>query len=393
MTAPDVSVLIPAHNEGHWLERTVRAVRSATRHRSYEIVVVDDGSSDGSCSFLRARNAHSGRVRCVRGRGLGVAGARALGAKHARAPHLVFIDAHVLPAPGWLGVMLAMLVDPSVGLAGVEVRDVNNEDYVGHAYVPANANLNAAWVAPRGAAPYEVPAVIGCCVGIRRETYHAMGGFDPGSVSWGVDDIELSLRAWRMGYRCLVSPEVHVAHWFKDNADRSYAISWEDYDVNLLRCAFTYFRGPRLAGILANAAQRRSFRRSLARVHRDREFWRRRAWLQSRFSRGEAWYFERFAPELAPMENRLRKALQDQRRRQSMRIEKNVSCPQCGAKNLGVQERCLLCQAPLPTPEAARAALAEQGQKTDRSHCSNCGEALKPDVRFCTTCGHPVESA
>ena len=389
-TTPDVSIIIPTHNEGVWLRRTVQAITASTDYPSYEVLVVDDGSNDGSCEFLESPFKSDTRVRAVTGKDLGVAGARAFGASHAHGHSLVFLDAHVLPDPGWLVEIMDMLSDPTVGIAGVGVRDVNNPSYLGYAYVPANENLNAAWAAPRGKSPFEVPAIIGCCFGIRRSVYEAIGGFDPGSVGWGVDDIELSLRAWFMGYRCLASKAVQVAHWFKDLDDRSYSVSWEDYDVNLLRCAFTFFEGPRLSAILSNAAKRSSFRRSLARVHADGRYWSRRAWLRERFRNDELWYFNRFASELAPLNQRLRMVLDRHRRYGSMNVQKNSDCPKCGAKNLGIQDQCLICGAKLPASDAASVAGSQEEQFQAGSTCRNCSATLKSGNRFCTKCGTPT---
>lgn len=389
-TTPDVSIIIPTHNEGAWLRRTVQGIEASTRRPSYEVLVVDDGSTDGSCAFLEETSRSDTRIRYEKGQALGVAGARALGASHAYGQNLVFLDAHVLPDPGWLEELMSMLSDPTVGIAGVGVRDVNNPSYLGYAYVPANENLNAAWAAPRGKSPFEVPAIIGCCFGIRRSVYEAIGRFDPGSVGWGVDDIELSLRAWFMGYRCLASNAVQVAHWFKDLDDRSYSVSWEDYDVNLLRCAFTFFEGPRLSAILSNAAERDSFRKSLARVHADGQYWHRRAGLRKRFRHDEHWYFNRFAAELAPLNQRLRAVLHRHRRNNSMKVQKNANCPKCGAANLGIQDQCLLCGAKLPETDAESVARSRGEISQAGSTCRNCGADLKAGNRFCTKCGTPA---
>ncbi len=389
-TPPEVSIIILTHNEGDWLRRTVRGVIESTQYPSYEILVVDDGSNDGSTEFLRVGNKSEIEVRWVTGQNLGVAGGRAMGASYAHGKNLVFLDAHVLPDPGWLMEIMDMLSDPTVGIAGIGVRDVNNPDYLGYAYVPANENLNAAWSIPQGPSPFEVPAVIGCCFGMRRAVYDAIGGFDPGSVGWGVDDIELSLRAWFMGYRCLCSSAAQVAHWFKDLDDRSYAVSWEDYDVNLLRCAFTYFEGPRLSAILCNAAGRDSFKASLARVHADTSYWQRRAWIRERFRHDEDWYFNRFASELAPLNRRLQKVLNGHRRSGLMKVQQNTTCPSCGATNVGVQEKCLICGAMLPASDAVRIVQSRGEPSSVGPSCSNCGADLKPGNRFCTKCGTPV---
>src|SRR5215210_2924280 len=95
---PSFSAVIPAHNEGDSLQRTVHALL-ATLPADGEIVVVDDGSSDGCADFLDSGYPAVRRLRPpVR---LGAPAARNAGARDARGELLVFCDAHVIPPFGW----------------------------------------------------------------------------------------------------------------------------------------------------------------------------------------------------------------------------------------------------------------------------------------------------
>jgi glycosyltransferase involved in cell wall biosynthesis len=97
MTAPSVSVVITAHNEGQELDRTVRSVRDNTANLA-EVIVVDDGSDDGSCDGLA-----TGPVRVVRHeRRVGVAASRDEGSRAARGDVLCYLDAHQRVGPGCL---------------------------------------------------------------------------------------------------------------------------------------------------------------------------------------------------------------------------------------------------------------------------------------------------
>jgi GT2 family glycosyltransferase len=380
--SPLVSVVIPTLNEGDWVRRTVEAVLATSPGYPMEVIVVDDGSTDGSCGFLRegfagSRNA---RVRLIKGGNLGSKRARNHGAAEARGEYLVFLDAHVLPDPGWLEELVRLLHDPSVGLAGLAVRCTNDHQCTGYTFVFVDENLGSGWAAPpQGMEPYETPCIIGCCVGVRQETFQELGGFDPGGAHWGVEDIELSLRTWFLGYRCLVSPRVQVAHYFKQNEQRNFSISWEEYDVNLLRCVLTYFSGRRLDTILSALRRRENFNRSLDRVTEDAAFWKRRDELRRRFCRDEEWFFARFAEELAPFERRLQELTNTQGDAMVMEMRR-VICSQCGAINVGGQGHCLLCQAPLPL-------VGEMPQV-----CPNpaCGKPLRDGTKFCPHCGQSV---
>lgn len=101
---PHVSVLIPARNEAGTIETAVRAA-AAQEGAEVEVVVLDDGSTDGTGAVVRGLAAGLGGVRCVEGAPLppGWAGKAwacwQLASRHARAPWLLFVDADVRLAP------------------------------------------------------------------------------------------------------------------------------------------------------------------------------------------------------------------------------------------------------------------------------------------------------
>lgn len=360
MTLPPsatVSIVIPAFNEGDWVHRTLEAVGATASGAQVEILLIDDGSTDGSCENLPV-DAYPVPPHILRTEGVGSARARNAGARHASGEILIFMDAHVIPDAGWLEALTRLLRDPTVGLAGLPVRDVERPSSVGYAYTFMDENLLAGWVSNGHQRPFEVPCIIGCCFGARREVFADLGGFDPGHIRWGVEDLELSMRSWFLGYRCMVDPSVQVAHFFKHDKPRNFSISWEKYDVNLLRCVLTYFDGARRRTILSAISKRKNFSRSLARVMKDADFWNWRADLRRRFRRDEAWYFSKFEQEFDAFEDRLQEIRTEKGESMTNMVHRRT-CPQCGATNAGPQERCLLCQTPLTGVAPPAAATGE----------------------------------
>jgi GT2 family glycosyltransferase len=404
-----VSVIAPTYNEGGWIRRTVDTVLDHSQGWEIEVIVVDDGSTDGSCDFLRPGGPSYSAVRLIEGGGLGVAGARNRGAAAASGDVLVFLDAHVLPDTGWIEELTGILRDPTVGLAGLGVRDIENPSSVGYAYTFANEYLGAGWAEPSADEPFESPAVSGCCIGVRRDRFEEIGGFESSYVRWGIEEMELGLRTWYLGYRCVVSPRVQVGHYFKHDKPRNFDLSWEEYDANLLRCALTYFSGQRLETILNGVRQRGSFDHAWAEVAGDPLFWGRREALRGRFRRDEAWYFHRFKRELAPFEGRLRE-LQNWEEYIMVASQQKRRCARCGATNIGVQTDCLLCHGMLvPMPEAPQPDMTQlapaqrytdatqlapvQGLPSASPPCTNCGAQVPAGAKFCVNCGTPATVA
>jgi glycosyltransferase involved in cell wall biosynthesis len=96
--APQLSVIVPARDAAATLPGTLDALAAQRGAGSYEVLVVDDGSTDATASIARAREG----VAVLEQPALGPAAARNRGAAHARGKVLAFTDADCSPAPGWL---------------------------------------------------------------------------------------------------------------------------------------------------------------------------------------------------------------------------------------------------------------------------------------------------
>jgi glycosyltransferase involved in cell wall biosynthesis len=101
------AVIVPAANAARTLGDTLAALAAQDFGEPYEVIVVDDGSEDGTAAVAEAAG---GPVRLVRQRRLGASAARNRGVAEASAPLLAFTDADCVPTRGWL----------RAGVAGLE---------------------------------------------------------------------------------------------------------------------------------------------------------------------------------------------------------------------------------------------------------------------------------
>ena len=101
----NVSVVIPVYNKRRYLLRAVESVLAQTRS-DFELIVVDDGSTDDSLDAIR--HLKDRRVRCVWQSNAGVSAARNTGTRLARAPLIAFLDADDAWEPGFIEAMMAL---------------------------------------------------------------------------------------------------------------------------------------------------------------------------------------------------------------------------------------------------------------------------------------------
>jgi glycosyltransferase involved in cell wall biosynthesis len=260
-----ISVIIPACNEQPYLQRTFEQFQATLPPRS-EIIVVDNGSSDGCADFLadpdlvppsaapRPIDFGDGEagvaVRLLRyDTPLGVARARNRGLDHARGEVLVFVDANVDVPPGWWPPLVEVLNRPGVGMVAPAIGGLGDRAATRgcgmHYY---DAFLSTAWTALTDKAPHPVPVVGGTMMVTRREVLDHVGGYDDGMRQRASEDMELSLRLWLFGYELWVVPEVDVPHLFR--AASPYPVDGVSILYNQLRAGFLHLSDERLARFL-----------------------------------------------------------------------------------------------------------------------------------------------
>ncbi len=207
------SVILVNYNGRSHLERCLPSVLSILTPED-EVLVVDNGSTDGSADWVTERFPSVRLVRAPANRGFG-AGCN-LGARHARGKYLVFLNPDTRVAPGWLDALLAPLSDPQVALVTPCILRMDN---------PCRINAAGNEVHPTGLAfcrgagmfsdafpvPEDVAAISGAAFSVRREVWDALGGMDETFFLY-VEDTDLSWRAQLAGYRCLYVPERGVYH-------------------------------------------------------------------------------------------------------------------------------------------------------------------------------------
>jgi GT2 family glycosyltransferase len=108
MSSPEVSVIIPAYNRAHLLGRTVECVLGQT-YPSCHVIVVDDGSTDGTDVLATARWGNNPRVRLLRQENRGVSAARNAGLRAATGDYIAFLDSDDVWRPWKLAVQVACL--------------------------------------------------------------------------------------------------------------------------------------------------------------------------------------------------------------------------------------------------------------------------------------------
>ncbi|NJK79856.1 MAG: glycosyltransferase [Chloroflexaceae bacterium] len=197
---PVVSILIPARNEERGIARCVEgALRQ--RYPSYEVIVVDDGSTDATPAILARYAAHHPHLRVLHGEALpegwtGKAFACQRAAAVARGEWLLFLDADTAAAPELLAALLTHVQQQRLDLLSV-FPFLELDTFWEQAILPAfRTMIRATFPFQQANAPAAQPGAVfanGQCLLVRRSTYNAIGGH--GAVRGDVlEDVLLAQR-------------------------------------------------------------------------------------------------------------------------------------------------------------------------------------------------------
>jgi len=214
---PSVSIIIVNFNGKELLKRCLTSLLT-TNYPNFEIIIVDNASTDGSAESIKQAFGSCPHIKIVENHeNLGHAEGCNIGARVTEGRYLVFLDSDTeLKAEDWLWELVKVMeIDESIGLAQAKVvlaKDTRRLDYVCMAI-----DALGTWAATYGLKEdklkenFEILAASsGCCI-VRREVFNEVGGFDSDYFIYD-DDTDLSLRARLLGYNIFLVPSAVIVH-------------------------------------------------------------------------------------------------------------------------------------------------------------------------------------
>lgn len=225
MQEKSISLVVPTFNHGNYIRETILSATRQTRP-SFEIIVIDDGSTDGTEGVVREFE----RVRYIRQENGGVSAARNRGVAESTGDLIAFLDADDTWEPTKLEKQVAKFAeDPEIGLVHCGMREFDSE--TGET-IELHLDGGEGWVAEE-LALWEKPVIIGPggSIMVRRDVFEEVGGFDT-ELKNG-EDWEFCFRVamkYKVGFvpEALVNYRNHGANTTKNVAEmeRSTLKAW-----------------------------------------------------------------------------------------------------------------------------------------------------------------------
>jgi len=208
---PRISVVVPTYNRLDTLVRTIPALVAQDLARgSYEVIVADSNSNDGTAEFLAGVAREHPFVRHVPGPYTGRAGARNAGIAGARAPVVLFTDSDIIASPDLLSRHLAHHEQPGArAVVGMEVQVDTYDEYLRKRDDPALREPL------HGAKPKRLSWLYFLTgnASVTRAKLDEVGRFDESFTGYGHEDLELGFRLQRAGVPIVYEPRAVNYHW------------------------------------------------------------------------------------------------------------------------------------------------------------------------------------
>jgi len=238
-----ISIIIPNYNGKHLLEKNLpRVIKEIAKLRNFEteVIIVDDGSSDDSVKFIKELTSwrvnefnnslinNKPIIKLIKNeKNLGFSATVNRGVRAASGEVVVLLNTDVYPEEGFLKAVLPHFKDPKVFAVGMLDKSIENEEIVRRGrgiaewrrgfYIHRRGEINktdTAWVSGGSGV-------------FRRSIFLKFGGFDEIYNPFYWEDIDLSYRALKDGYKILFEPKSCVVHKHEEGVIKSKFPPWK----------------------------------------------------------------------------------------------------------------------------------------------------------------------
>ncbi|EQM70303.1 glycosyltransferase [Pseudomonas tohonis] len=213
---PKLSIVVVTYNNVALTRGCIDSLIRDTTYPNYELIIIDNASSDDSRNYLRflARTRKNVRIQ-LNDHNLGFAAANNQGLEMADGQFLLLLNNDTVVPKGWVDPLLRHLEDPAIGLVGPLTNAVGNEakievDYTDLQQMEVFAERRTR---PHRGQCFDIPMLAMFCVAMRRDTFEKIGPLDEAFGIGMFEDDDYSRRIQAAGLRTVCAEDAFIHHY------------------------------------------------------------------------------------------------------------------------------------------------------------------------------------
>ena len=228
---PKISVIVLCYNQLDYTKQCVKSVLEQTAYPNYELIIVDNNSTDGTVNYLKQVERENGNVKLVLNQdNRGFAGGNNDGIAVSDGDYIVLLNNDTIVTRGWLtGLLKHYEKNQKAGIVGPITNSIGNEAKINVSYTDVTSMPFFAYQYTTEHMGEEFPhsgILAMFCVMISRKVYEEIGPLDENYGIGMFEDDDYSIAVETKGYSLIMAEDVFIHHYgtvsFKKLEDREY---------------------------------------------------------------------------------------------------------------------------------------------------------------------------
>jgi glycosyltransferase involved in cell wall biosynthesis len=210
-----ISIIILTFNKLNFTRQCLESINARTHGVEFEVIVVDNASSDETPQFLQEFAITQPNVKLfLNETNLGFAAGNNQGAAAASGDTIVFLNNDTVVTEGWLDGLLRVLEDHTVGMVGPVTNEIGNESCIEVDYSDLEDMPDFArrYTLSHAGQHFEIDVLAFFCVALRREVFEEIGPLDEQFGVGLFEDDDYAMRLKQQGYKLSCTEEVFIHH-------------------------------------------------------------------------------------------------------------------------------------------------------------------------------------